>query len=162
MSGAMRMTRLDFEALDSVAPLPLPAEYTIRPYAPADWDACIDLMLACPDPAYDAGPWDRELCERSITFAADDNRDFAGGRGQLVHAGDELVAIALCSATGYLNQVYTLAEHRRRGLASAAVTRVLVALREQGVPRCFLMVFVGNDVARRCYLRLGFRESAGS
>ena len=45
------------------------------------------------------------------------------------------MAIALCSASGYLNQVYTLPAHRRRGLASAAVTRVLAVLAAQGLAR---------------------------
>ncbi len=154
----MQMIRLDFERLDSVAPLPLPGEYSIRCFERADWAACASLMLACPDPAYDAGPWDRDLCERSMEFAADDNRDFPDGRGQLIFAGDELVAMSLCSATGYLNQVYTLSEHRRRGLAAAGITRVLCALRELGLERCFLMVFFGNTGARQCYEALGFRE----
>ncbi len=152
------MTRLDHERLDSVAPRPLPGEYSLRCFEPADWADCISLMLACPDPAYDAGPWDRELCERSMAFAADENLNFPDGRGQLIFAGDELVAMALCSATGYLNQVYTLEAHRRRGLAAAAVTRVLCALHGLGLTRCFLMVFTGNVGARLCYERLGFCE----
>lgn len=155
----MKMLRLDHTRLGDVTPQPLPPEYTLRRFAPADWDLCIALMLASPDLSYTMGPWDRELCERSMVFAADDDRDFADGRGQLVFAGDELVAMALSSATGYLNQVYTLPAHRRRGLAGAAVTRVLVALREQGLDRCFLMVFAENTSARRCYELLGFREA---
>jgi ribosomal protein S18 acetylase RimI-like enzyme len=152
------MIRLDYDRLDSALPLPLPPEYSIRRFVAADWQACISLMLACPDPAYDAGPWDRDLCERSMAFAADENMDFPDGRGQLIFAGDELVAMALCSATGYLNQVYTLEAHRRRGLAAAAVTRVLCALRELDLARCFLMVFTENTGARLCYEALGFHE----
>jgi ribosomal protein S18 acetylase RimI-like enzyme len=155
----MRMLRMDHTHLDQVAPLPLPAGYALRPYEYEDWDACIELMLRCPDPAYTAGPWDRGLCERSMLFAADPSGTYGEGRGQLVFAGHELVAIALCSATGYLNQVYTLPAHRRRGLASAAVTRVLAVLAAQGLARCFLMVFEENEGAQRCYAHLGFVRS---
>ena len=155
----MRMLRMDHTHLDRVAPLPLPAGYQLRPYVYADWDACIALMLRCPDPAYTAGPWDHGLCERSMLFAADPGGTYGEGRGQLVYCGNELVAIALSSATGYLNQVYTLPAHRRRGLASAAVTQVLAVLAAQGLARCFLMVFEENEAAQRCYERLGFVRS---
>lgn len=152
----MRMLRMDRQDLADAVPAPVPAGYALRTFAPADWEACLALMLASPDPAYVGGPWDRELCERSMSFAADENLDFPDGRGQLLFAGDTLVAMALCSATGYLNQVYTLPGHRRRGLAAAAVTRVLAALHAQGIARCFLLVFQGNEVARLAYERLGF------
>jgi len=152
----MRMLRMDHTSLDQVTPRALPAGYALRHFAPDDWEACIDLMLRCPDPAYTAGPWDRALCERSMVFAADPGGDYGDGRGQLVFAGATLVAIALCSASGYLNQVYTLPGHRRRGLASAAVTQVLVALAAQSLPHCFLMVFEENTGAQLCYERLGF------
>lgn len=152
----MRMLRMDHTHLDQVVPLALPAGYALRPFEPEDWDACIELMLRCPDPAYTAGPWDRALCERSMLFAADPGGTYGEGRGQLVFAGATLVAIALSSSSGYLNQVYTLPAHRRRGLASAAVTRVLAALAAQGLKRCFLMVFEENEGAQCCYERLGF------
>jgi ribosomal protein S18 acetylase RimI-like enzyme len=155
----MRMLRMDHTHLDQVAPLPLPAGYQLRPFEYEDWDACIELMLACPDPAYTAGPWDRGLCERSMLFAADPGGSYGEGRGQLVFAGETLVAIALSSATGYLNQVYTLPAHRRRGLASAAVTRVLAVLAAQGLKRCFLMVFEENAEAQQLYTELGFRRT---
>lgn len=154
----MRMLRMDHTQLETVRPTSLPEGYHLREYTPADWDACIELMLSCPDPAYTAGPWDRGLCERCMTFGADPGRNFPGGRGQLVFHGEQLVALALCSSTGYLNQVYTLAEHRRRGLARAAVTRVLGVLHAQGFDRCFLMVFEENQAARECYVALGFEQ----
>jgi GNAT superfamily N-acetyltransferase len=154
----VRMLRMDHTRLDTVRPAPLPEGYRLRPYQSADWDACIELMLACPDPAYTAGPWDRGLCERCMFFGADPEGDYPDGRGQLVFAGDALVAIALCSGSGYLNQVYTLPAHRRRGLARAAVTRVLAVLHAQGIEHCFLMVFEENRVARQCYETMGFRS----
>ena len=154
----MRMLRMDHTRLGDVQPAAPPAGYHLRDFAPSDWDACVALMLACPDPAYTAGPWDRGLCERCMAFGADLNGDFPEGRGQLVYAGDTLVALALCSSAGYLNQVYTLEAHRRRGLARAAVTRVLAALHAQGIERCFLMVFEENPAARRCYEALGFEQ----
>ncbi len=147
------MDRLE---LGAALPLPVPMGYRVRAYRQEDWDCCVELMLATPDPAYDTGPWDRELCLSSLAFSADEHGDYPGGRGQLIFQDEELASIALASATGYLNQVYTLASHQRRGLASAAVTRVFAALHRQGVERCFLMVYKGNEGAVRCYRRLGF------
>ena len=147
------MDLLDFE---EVTPLPLPLGYRARAYRPGDWEACIELMLATPDPAYTAGPWDRKLCLSSLVFSADEGNDYPDGRGQLIFHDDEFVSMALASATGYLNQIYTRLEHQRRGLASAAITRVLAALQRQDIRRCFLMVYRENVVAIRCYEKLGF------
>jgi len=153
---AMKMFRMEREDLGAVEPLPVPAGYTVRPYERGDWETCLALMIAAPDPAYVHGPWDRRLCERSMRFSADEHRDYPGGRGQVVFHEGEMVAMALSSDIGYLNQVYTLPGHRRKGLAAAAVTRVLAALDAQGVERCFLLVFQENLAAIRCYARLGF------
>jgi ribosomal protein S18 acetylase RimI-like enzyme len=154
--ATLHMLRMDHDRLErAVAPAPPPG-YAIRPFRPDDWDACIALMLAAPDPCYRVGPWDRALCERSMRFSAGEELDYPAGRGQLVFHGDDLVAMALASPGGYLNQVYTHPAHRRRGLARAAIGRVLMALHAHGVRRSFLLVFLDNLEARSCYLALGF------
>ncbi|MCP4545638.1 MAG: GNAT family N-acetyltransferase [bacterium] len=153
-----RMVRMERHHLNNVVLAPLMSGYSMRAFRPSDWDDCIDLMLNTPDPTYTAGPWDDVLCRNSMAFSADDHRDYPGGRGQLVFHGDQLVAMALASGTGYLNQVYTLPEHQRRGLALAAVSAVLDALNRQGVLRCFLMVFENNMGAIACYEALGFHQ----
>ena len=53
-----------------------------------------------------------------------------------------------------------IGEHQRRGLARAAITRTLAALARQGVSRSFLMVYVTNAPAIRCYEALGFVAAA--
>ncbi len=151
-----RMLRMDHLELGTVKPLPLPDGYTVRPFEPEDWQSCIELMLASPDNTYTRGPWDRALCESSMAFSADEHWDYPGGRGQIVFHGEEAVAMALAGGTGYLNQVYTLPEYRRKGLAGAAITRVLPALSRQGIVPCFLLVFKENVLAIACYEKLGF------
>lgn len=151
-----RMMRMERGRLGEVVLAPLPPGYSMRAFRREDWDDCVALMLASPDPAFCPGPWDEQLCRDSLAFSSDENRDYPGGRGQIVFHGGQPVAMALSSATGYLNQVYTRRAHRRLGLAAAAVTAVLAALHEQGVGRCFLMVFEGNSGAIACYERLGF------
>jgi ribosomal protein S18 acetylase RimI-like enzyme len=150
------MMRMDIKNLNRVVVHPLPVGFRIRRYNREDWSLCVQLMLDCPDPAFRAGPWDRALCESSLAFSADRERDYPGGRGQLIFREENLVAMALASATGYLNQVYTLAPFRRMGLAGASITAVLSALHQHGVPSCFLMVFQENRVAVECYRNLGF------
>ena len=147
---------MDRSDLDRVEILPVPPGYTIRPFRPADWEPCIDLMLQTPDLSYSAGPWDRQLCLASLSFCADERCDYPAGRGQLAFWQGELVAMAMAGVTGYLNQAYTRGDHQRRGLASALITRVLAALHQCGAERCFLMVYDTNLTAMRCYEKLGF------
>ena len=147
---------MDHLRLGSVEPLPLPAGYAVRAFELDDWERCVDLMLASPDHTYTGSPWDRALCESSMAFSADERWDYPGGRGQVVFHGETAVAMALAGGTGYLNQVYTLPGHRRLGLASAAISRVLPALSGQGIVRCFLLVFRENAIAITCYEKLGF------
>ncbi len=151
-----RMVRMDYGTTATAKPSPLPAGYDVRPFQRTDWHRCVELMLASPDPHYTKGPWDRALCESSLEFSADEHWDYPGGRGQIIFQGETAVAMALAGGTGYLNQVYTLPEQRRLGLAAAAVTRVLLALHAQGINRCFLLVYQENGVAIRCYEKLGF------
>jgi ribosomal protein S18 acetylase RimI-like enzyme len=50
--------------------------------------------------------------------------------------------------------------HRGRGLGRAAMHFVEDEARRRGIPKIALNVFGGNDVARRLYLSLGYRETA--
>ena len=80
-------------------------------------------------------------------------------------AGDRLVGIAgLSVATrhkrrhkGTLVGVYVEAAHRRGGTARRLIEAVIAQARHQELRELQLFVTVGNEVARRLYLSLGFR-----
>ena len=56
----------------------------------------------------------------------------------------------------YVDNVVTLSAHRRRGVASATVTRALAEAEEQGIATVFLLAEENGD-PQRLYEKLGFR-----
>ena len=56
----------------------------------------------------------------------------------------------------YVDNVVTLSAYRRRGIASATVTRALAEAEEQGIATVFLLAEENGD-PQRLYERLGFR-----
>lgn len=151
--------------LDRVPPVPAPPpDYVCREWEDRFHGPVIDLMEATPEPG--AIYWGRDLCERSVGGAAHPLRPmFPGGTGQLVFhvpeggAGDGLLcAFTLATDTGYVNHVYTRDGHRGRGLASAAVVRLLHALRTRGHDRTTILTHDTNPGALALYKRLGFEE----
>lgn len=56
----------------------------------------------------------------------------------------------------YVDNVVTLSAYRKRGVASATVTRALAAAEEQGIATVFLLAEENGD-PQRLYERLGFR-----
>ncbi|HXO67107.1 MAG TPA: GNAT family N-acetyltransferase [Candidatus Dormibacteraeota bacterium] len=81
-----------------------------------------------------------------------------------VYEGRELIAIAgthCVSPTfgvGAIGNVLTHINDRNRGLASATTTAVAEELFRLGCDEIVLNVRHGNEVAYRCYARLGFRD----
>jgi GNAT superfamily N-acetyltransferase len=61
--------------------------------------------------------------------------------------------------TEWLDGLYVRPEHWRRGLGRRLHDEVLDRLRTSGSSRCHLWVLADNDVARRFYERLGWREN---
>src|SRR5207247_8046361 len=61
--------------------------------------------------------------------------------------------------TGYLDNVVTMPAHRRRGIASAAVTAAVAASQRAGDDHVFLLAERAGD-PQRLYERLGFRVAA--
>ena len=80
-------------------------------------------------------------------------RIFAGFRDGTLAGFTSLIAFA---GTGYIDNVVTLREHRRRGVASATVTRAILAARESDLRAVFLFAEEGGAPSR-LYQRLGFR-----
>jgi [ribosomal protein S18]-alanine N-acetyltransferase len=74
-------------------------------------------------------------------------------------------AIAFCSFWVVLDELHinnlaVLPEHRRAGVASALLVRVLADAEIRGAYRATLEVRTSNDAARRLYERLGFTVTA--
>lgn len=76
-----------------------------------------------------------------------------------VDAG-RIVAAVLCGHDGRRGTIYRLAvapAHRRRGLATALVTRCLSGLRSESVVKCHAFVLTDNDAAGRFWTAIGAR-----
>ena len=69
-----------------------------------------------------------------------------------------LATLQSVAGVGYINSVVTMPEFRRRGVASALVTRVVSESLSQGDQLVHLLTEDGG-AAQRLYERLGFRES---
>ncbi len=75
--------------------------------------------------------------------------------------GPRLVGTVIGGFDGRRGHVYHLAvapEYRRQGIGSQLMGELESRLRAKGCLRCFLLVRPGNQVARRHYERLGWRE----
>jgi len=80
-------------------------------------------------------------------------RIFAGYRGDEIAGFTSLMPLA---GSAYIDNVVTLTEHRRRGVASATVTAAVAAARQEGARAVFLFAQEGGAPSR-LYQRLGFR-----
>ena len=75
-------------------------------------------------------------------------------------AGDLVAVAAHTESWGsvpFLASIATRADQRGRGLGGAVTAWITRALLEEGRPRVTLGMYSDNDVARRLYLRLGYR-----
>jgi ribosomal protein S18 acetylase RimI-like enzyme len=74
--------------------------------------------------------------------------------------GGRIVAAVLCGHDGRRGFIYRLTvapTHRRRGLATALVTRCLASLRTEGIERCNAFVLADNEDALRFWKDVGAR-----
>jgi GNAT superfamily N-acetyltransferase len=76
-------------------------------------------------------------------------------RGVVVAGGQIAVEAPLVG----LYDIFTIADHRRRGHGERVCRRLLGQARRSGATAAYLQVDAGNDVARRLYDRLGFRDA---
>ncbi|MFC1705395.1 GNAT family N-acetyltransferase [Planctomycetota bacterium] len=163
---------------------PIAPGYEVHLFADDRVEEAARMMLRCPEP--EAIYWDHGLCTRSIEGAAAPTlprfphglgqmvvwRDWAGSAdrcsetaGAPATAGSTvsrdgvapIVAFSLATLSGYVNHVYTLPEHRSKGLASSVITRVLQAVHGRGHKRATILTHETNPGAIRLYQRLGFR-----
>jgi ribosomal protein S18 acetylase RimI-like enzyme len=83
-------------------------------------------------------------------------RFFAGILGGEIAGFTSLIALG---GTAYVDNVVTLPKYRRRGVASATVTRAIESVRDRGLETVFLIAEDGGG-PQRLYERLGFRVVA--
>jgi ribosomal protein S18 acetylase RimI-like enzyme len=103
-------------------------------------------------------PFDGEVIDQLVARDKDvyfpaGLRFFAGTFGGEIAGFTSLIEL---SGTAYVDNVVTRPSFRRRGVASATVTRAAEAALERGVETVFLLADEGGDPAR-LYERLGFR-----
>ncbi len=80
----------------------------------------------------------------------------------VAQAGDDVAGLARLTNGGagpHVESVWTHPEHRRRGIASALVRRLVRAARELGSRDVFVWVIQPNPEAERLYVSLGFEPT---
>ncbi|MEW6153582.1 MAG: GNAT family N-acetyltransferase [Actinomycetota bacterium] len=82
-----------------------------------------------------------------------------------VDGADQVVGYAIAGRTqrrGYLQRLAVHPDCQRLGLGAALVADSLRWMRRRGVERVVVNTQMGNEAARRLYVRLGFREERDS
>jgi ribosomal protein S18 acetylase RimI-like enzyme len=153
--------------LRQARPAPLAEGYQLRPSRPEDIDELGRLYFT----AYDPGI----ACASEAEAIADIAASFAGRYGELwteaspviVHGESIVGAVQAVRAAPwpdvpqgpFISEVFVGREHRRRGLARAALTATMAALARTGETAVSLRVMASNAAARRLYASLGFRQA---
>jgi GNAT superfamily N-acetyltransferase len=129
---------------DGVDRVPLPGE-TLVDWLGPDADAEIVALLDSDSPRHSARPGERFV------------RRWCGirdGTGALVACAAHLEYVA---GVPHLASIVTRRDHRGAGLGSAVTSWLTRRLLEEGYSVVTLGMYADNDVARRMYLRLGYR-----
>jgi ribosomal-protein-alanine N-acetyltransferase len=120
----------------------------------------IDDVLAVEEASF-LNPWTRQMYESelkntgvSYLFLA---RTISGGDAEKVDEVAAFCSFWLMLDELHINNLAVLPAHRRKGAASALLSRVLREGRARGARRAALEVRESNDAARRLYERFGFR-----
>ena len=142
----------------------------MRPLAPEEWEPFVVRAKAFYEADMTAAGIDPALAR---TKAEDDFAallpDGASTPGQLIYAIDDgglAGYLWLAERRGELGHnlfVYAVEvdeERRGRGLGRLAMRFAEDEARRRGIPRVALNVFGGNEIARRLYSSLGYRETA--
>jgi len=150
--------------LDDVPDVPLPDHFEIRLVGPADdrrvWDASAEAFSdERGEGAWGEGDWERHIADPhrdpslwAVAFFGDEVAGGVHGRidpDENAHHGVQ---------QGLIAGVWTRRPYRRRGLARALLSRVLVLLRDRGMTSAYLGVDGLNpNQALDLYESLGFR-----
>jgi ribosomal protein S18 acetylase RimI-like enzyme len=123
----------------------------IRPFAPADIPAVLDLWRE--SEGLGVGPGDTV---EGVTRHLERNP----GCSWVAADGGRIAGAILCGHDGRRGHLYHLAiapAYRRQGLASALVEKSLAALRGAGIERCLLSVLTDNAGATEFWTSIGAR-----
>jgi ribosomal protein S18 acetylase RimI-like enzyme len=124
----------------------------LRPMTPQDYDAVIALWRAVEG----VGLSDADAPEAIGRYL-----DRNPGLSFTAWDGDRLIGAVLCGhdgRRGYVHHLAVRAGHRRRGVGRALAERCIAALREAGIDKCHLFVYVDNPAARAFWARSGWME----
>jgi N-acetylglutamate synthase len=83
------------------------------------------------------------------------------GISSVARVDGRIVGAVMCGHDGRRGYLYHLAvadSHRRRGIGQALVERSLARLRDEGILRCYIMVYTANAEGRAFWTRTGWRE----
>jgi ribosomal protein S18 acetylase RimI-like enzyme len=157
-----RAERYDYKLVRSldepIALDPLPPGLEIRPLLVAQLPALFDAFAS----SFGFNP-----IEDGDRSEAANRQIFEGAQAQLepsqvAWAGDQVVSavwneVNQAEKSGYLSQIHTRPEWRRRGVASALITRSLHHFQQQGLTSATVEVQARNPQALHLYEQLGFR-----
>jgi ribosomal protein S18 acetylase RimI-like enzyme len=157
-----RAERYDYKLVHSldepIALDPLPPGLEIRPLLVAQLPALFDAFAS----AFGFNP-----IEDGDRSEAANRQIFEGAQAQLepsqvAWAGNQVVGavwneVNVAEKSGYLSQIHTRPEWRRRGVASALITRSLHHFQQQGLTSATVEVQARNPQALHLYEQLGFR-----
>jgi len=145
---------------------------TVRPLRPDEWETFVaratafyveDMVVSG---GIERGVAERKA-ERDFAVILPDGPDTEGHFFFMVEDEGEVAGyLWLADRKGEMGHnlfVYGIEideDHRGRGLGRAAMEFAEAEGRRLGVPRVALNVFGGNEVARRLYASLGYRETA--
>jgi GNAT superfamily N-acetyltransferase len=144
--------------------------YDIRPAGPEDLDRLIELMLALQEHVEASNPhlWRLKPQARSRLKGQLTARLAATGSCSLVaeHGEQGVVGLAFGrittnksytpTRTGFIDQLFVGADHRRMGIGSRLVAGLCRFFAAEGVDDLSLRFVVGNEEAHRFWTALGF------
>jgi mycothiol synthase len=157
------LAQMAYQKLDTLEEMPLPEGVRVSSAKPEQAET---LWLALRAAWDDELPWGVPAVEREAGIA--DLRasiEKTGNFWKIVWVGDKVAAQVWCSfreyegkKVGFLDEVHTVPEFRRRGLAALAVNRTLLSFRENGAFEGRLHTDDNNRRgAKTLYEKLGFQ-----
>lgn len=133
--------------------------FTLRQFQPGDLESVMSINQVCLPENY-APIFFIDIHERSpATFiVAEEDGRLAGYAMCRIETGFSSFSRTRLTKKGHVVSIAVLPEHRRKGLGSKLVKKVLMAMELYKAKECFLEVRLSNHQAVGMYNRLGFSE----